>query len=101
MTLAQMPVPNSQGGEYCPDFPRACVCPIKPQHRHLPVHRSPCSHCTGQVEVPNSAPGHTALSVHDVVLAGGGYCPRCRGNICAGCADQDPGRVNYDCASRR
>ena len=101
MTLTQMPVPNSQGGEYCPDFPSPCVCPIEPQHRHMPVHRSPCGHCGHEVEVPNSKPEGTVLSKHDVVMAGGGYCPRCRGNLCAACSDKDPHQVNYDCASRR
>ena len=100
MPLAQPPVPNSEGGEFCPDFPSPCICPIEPQHKHLPVHRSPCGHCRGKVEVPSSAPEGAALSVHDVVMAGGGYCSRCRQNICATCSDKDPSWINYDCVSR-
>ena len=29
-------IPNTITGEFCPDFPSPCVCPITPPHEHVP-----------------------------------------------------------------
>ena len=100
-------IPNSQGGEFCPDWPRTCICPIEPKHDHLPVHQIPCGHCTdGQVQVPmeKKPEGIPEPSTRDLMfklaLDGARYCERCRNVLCDNCGNRDVHRMNYDCASK-
>ena len=80
--------PNTVTGEYCPDFPGPCICPIEPQHQLMPVHSSPCGHCEHQqVLVPHTASAD--MTTEEIVKAGGGHCSTCGKNLCVICEDQD------------
>ena len=96
-------VPNSTNAECCPDFPQTCLCPISPPHEPLPVHLSPCGHCDARkVAVPVLLPKIAEEMIRtDIILAGGGYCPRCQRTLCTTCEDRNPDQKNYDCAGRQ
>ena len=98
MTAVKTP-PNCTTGEFCPDFPSPCICPINPAHQHLPVHTSTCGHCREddvRVGDPRET-RETTMTTTEIVLAGGGYCPRCRKTLCPKCEDKDPHLVHRDC----
>lgn len=83
-----IPAPNSTGGEYCPDFPETCVCPIDPPHVHLRAHAGVCAHCLEPlVTVPTGTPEGTHLAEADLLAAGAAACPLCRRPVCDTCED--------------
>ena len=95
--------PNSQNEEFCPDWPDTCLCPIVPTHQPLPVQETPCGHCSeGRARTPMTSPAQTQGrdATRLLVMAGAGYCPRCRSILCADCGDQDDPQMSHTCASR-
>lgn len=99
MTGANTPRPSLL--ETCPDFPQPCQCPTSASKEHLRLHVTPCGHCkTGKVQVPTISPAGTRLSPAEIVMAGGGYCRRCRANLCPACASAGPAQSMTDCITR-
>ena len=94
-------IPTSPSGEFCPDWPGRCICPIEPAHTPLPQHRSECGHCgENTVVVPRQHGMKEHPDVHELVMAGALYCPRCRRVMCADCGDKDDHEVARDCSAR-
>ena len=95
-------IPNTTTGEFCPDWPARCICPIDPAHIPLPVQTATCGHCgQDRVLVPRDQKMPANPGTADLVTAGAHYCDRCRNPLCDDCGDRDPHQVMYDCSQMR
>ena len=86
--------PNSRGGEYCPDWPRRCRCPIQPPHHHLPVQASACGHCQDEEVLTPVVPNAPATNP---ILTGTPHCTRCQQPLCPECSQQDDTAMRAEC----
>lgn len=93
--------PNTTTGEFCPDWPDACVCPIEPPHQQLPSLQADCGHCSKyKVTVPQAPMTPTDPSTTDLLMAGAYHCARCNTVLCNNCGEEDQNQTDYACANQ-
>ena len=94
-------VPNCAGKEYCPVWPEDCRCELEQPHIALPAIQAQCGHCDQQnILVPQDHKTPDEPNVRELVMAGAGYCVRCRKPLCHGCGNKHATKINQDCANK-
>ena len=92
-------IPNTTTGEFCPDWPDICICPIEPPHHPLSPFQADCGHCSDhKVTVPRPPLTTDEPSLRDLLLAAH-YCANCNTVLCNNCGEQDQNQPHCDCAS--